>query len=72
MRSLFPAVFLATILGEANPAALADGLTLRPTVIGDFTIQPETRWRFFTDQVMGACPLALLPPFGKMARPSRA
>jgi hypothetical protein len=53
MRNLFPAVLLATLLGAAMPPALADGSATGPTILEDFTMQPETRWRFFTDQVMG-------------------
>ncbi|AGI69870.1 hypothetical protein OAN307_c45130 [Octadecabacter antarcticus 307] len=53
MRILFAAVFLATLFGAAMPPALADGSATGPTLLEDFTVQPETRWRFFTDQVMG-------------------
>jgi hypothetical protein len=53
MRSLFPAFLVATLSCGAIPPALADEPTTGPTVIEDFTMQPETRWRFFTDQVMG-------------------
>ena len=38
---------LALGLAAALPAPAAD------TVIEDFTMHPETRWRFFTDAVMG-------------------
>jgi hypothetical protein len=53
MRTLFLAILLATLLGAAMPPALADGSATGPILIEDFTMQPETRWRFFTDQVMG-------------------
>jgi hypothetical protein len=53
MRNLFPVVLLATLLGAAMPPVLADGSASGPSLIEDFTMQPETRWRFFTDQVMG-------------------
>jgi len=53
MRILFAAVFLATLFGAAMSPALADGSATGPTLLEDFTVQPETRWRFFTDQVMG-------------------
>lgn len=36
-------------LGALPLPATAD----QPKMIEDFTMQPETRWRFFTDQVMG-------------------
>lgn len=39
---------LAAILTLAVPHAAADA-----TTIEDFTMQPDTRWRFFTDAVMG-------------------
>ena len=53
MRTLFLAILLATLLGVAMPPALADGSATGPILIEDFTMQPEIRWRFFTDQVMG-------------------
>jgi hypothetical protein len=53
MRILFAAVFLATLFGAAMPPALADRSATGPTLLEDFTMLPETRWRFFTDQVMG-------------------
>ena len=53
MRSLKSVAFAMVIFGGALPTALADGSATGPTVIEDFTMQPETRWRFFTDQVMG-------------------
>jgi len=48
MRGLILLV-LATILifGALSPASADE------TITEDFTMQPETRWRFFTDQVMG-------------------
>ncbi|MFT7136807.1 MAG: hypothetical protein ACI80I_002814 [Akkermansiaceae bacterium] len=53
MRNIFTAVLLASLVGAAKPPALADGFAPEPTLFEDFTMQPETRWRFFTDQVMG-------------------
>jgi hypothetical protein len=47
MRSAVSFV-LAAVVALAVPLAAAD-----TTTIEDFTMQPETRWRFFTDQVMG-------------------
>ena len=48
MRGLIPFALAALMLAGALPAASAD-----ETVIEDFRMQPETRWRFFTDEVMG-------------------
>jgi len=53
MHGLMPIVIAAITLGGAVPPAMADGSVIGKTVIEDFTMQPETRWRFFTDQVMG-------------------
>jgi Complex I intermediate-associated protein 30 (CIA30) len=47
------ATLMAMMLGGAGLPAMADGTATGQTVIEDFTMQPETRWRFFTDQVMG-------------------
>jgi Complex I intermediate-associated protein 30 (CIA30) len=44
---------MAMMLGGAVLPAMADGSATGQTIIEDFTMQPETRWRFFTDQVMG-------------------
>ncbi|MEO6299416.1 MAG: CIA30 family protein [Paracoccaceae bacterium] len=53
MRSLISVALAMVIFGGALPPALADGSATGPTVIEDFKMQPKTRWRFFTDQVMG-------------------
>jgi hypothetical protein len=53
MRGLIPIVISAITLGGSGQPAMADGSVTEQTVIEDFTMQPETRWRFFTDQVMG-------------------
>jgi len=53
MRSLIYLALAAIMLGQTMPPALADGSAARQTVIEDFTMHPETHWRFFTDQVMG-------------------
>ena len=53
MRGLSPLFLAAVILGGALLPALADGPRPADFTIEDFTMQPETRWRFFTDQVMG-------------------
>ncbi|MBN2629735.1 MAG: CIA30 family protein [Rhodobacteraceae bacterium] len=48
MRALIRFVLLIGLYGMIWQPALAD----RP-MIKDFTMQPETGWRFFTDSVMG-------------------
>ena len=53
MRGLLPLVFAALLLCGASPPALAEEPLSGDALIEDFTMQPETRWRFFTDQVMG-------------------
>ncbi len=53
MRGLLPFVFAAVLLCGALPPALAEESLSGDALIEDFTMQPETRWRFFTDQVMG-------------------
>jgi hypothetical protein len=53
MRGLIAIGIAAIILGGAVPPLMADESVTAQTVIDDFTMQPETRWRFFTDQVMG-------------------
>lgn len=53
MRDLIPFVVAAAVLGGALPPALAEEPLNGDALIEDFTMQPETRWRFFTDQVMG-------------------
>ena len=49
----FAFAFAMVMFGAALPPALADEPATGQTIIEDFTMQPETRWRFFTDQVMG-------------------
>lgn len=53
VRGLMSVTFAAIMLAGALPPVMADGTVAGPTIIEDFTMQPETRWRFFTDQVMG-------------------
>lgn len=48
MRSLIPLLLSAALLGAAAPPQ-ARAQTLNE----DFAMQPETRWQFFTDTVMG-------------------
>ena len=53
MRGLIAFVFAAVLLGRSLPPAMAEEPLSGNSVVEDFTMQPETRWRFFTDQVMG-------------------
>jgi Complex I intermediate-associated protein 30 (CIA30) len=53
LRSLISATLMAVMLCGAVLPAIADGTVAGQTIIEDFTMQPQTRWRFFTDQVMG-------------------
>ena len=53
MRGLIPFLAAAALLGGALSPALAEEPLNGDPLIEDFTMQPETRWRFFTDQVMG-------------------
>ena len=53
LRNIISATLTAVTLGGAVLPAIADGTVAGQTIIEDFTMQPETRWRFFTDQVMG-------------------
>jgi hypothetical protein len=47
-RGLVALVLVALLSLSAAPSAMAEA-----TRIEDFAMQPETRWRFFTDGVMG-------------------
>lgn len=49
---LIVCLITAALLFEL-PHAKAEEPAIPDDVIEDFTMQPETRWRFFTDQVMG-------------------
>ncbi len=53
IRGLIPVMVAAVLLGGALLPAMAEDSLSREALIEDFTMQPETRWRFFTDQVMG-------------------
>jgi hypothetical protein len=53
MRTLIPVLIVAALLGGALPPAIAEEHLSEEALIEDFRMQPETRWRFFTDQVMG-------------------
>ncbi len=53
MRSVSGVLVAAALLGGLLQPAMAEGPQIGEALIEDFTMQPETRWRFFTDQVMG-------------------
>ncbi len=53
IRGLIPFLVAAALLSGTFPPALAEEPLNGDALIEDFTMQPETRWRFFTDQVMG-------------------
>ena len=53
LRNVISATLTAVMLGGAGLPAMAGGTVTAQTIIEDFTMQPQTRWRFFTDQVMG-------------------
>jgi hypothetical protein len=53
VRGLIPLMIAAVLLGEVLSPVLAEEPPRGDALIEDFTMQPETRWRFFTDQVMG-------------------
>jgi len=53
MRDLIPVLIVAALLGRALLPAMAEEPLSGDALIEDFKMQPETRWRFFTDQVMG-------------------
>ena len=53
LRNAISAILAVAMLGGAGLPVMADGTVAGPTIIEDFTMHPETRWRFFTDQVMG-------------------
>ena len=53
VRGVIHTIVAAFLLGGALSPVLADEPRSGDAVIEDFTMQPETRWRFFTDEVMG-------------------
>ena len=53
VRRLMSLVLTAILLTGAVPPAMAEATVSGQTIIEDFTMHPETHWRFFTDQVMG-------------------
>jgi hypothetical protein len=46
-------LLLTAVLSVVLAPASADQPSEGDAMVEDFTMQPETRWRFFTDQVMG-------------------
>lgn len=53
VRGLIPWTVAAVLLNATLVPAMAEKLQGGGTTLEDFTMQPETRWRFFSDQVMG-------------------
>ena len=52
-RGLIPLLTAAALICSALPPVMAQTPPAQSAMIEDFKMQPETRWRFFTDQVMG-------------------
>jgi hypothetical protein len=52
-RGLIPLLMAAVLICAALPPVIAQTPPAQTAMIEDFTLRPETRWRFFTDQVMG-------------------
>ena len=52
-RRVATVLFTAALLGAILAPAMAEQPINGRAMLEDFTMQPETRWRFFTDQVMG-------------------
>ena len=52
-RGLIPLLMAAALICAALPPVIAETPPAQTAMIEDFKMQPETRWRFFTDQVMG-------------------
>ena len=53
LRNLISATLAAVMLRGSVSPAIAEGTMTGQTIIEDFTMQPQSRWRFFTDQLMG-------------------
>ena len=53
LRGLIHFMVAAALLSGTLPPAQAEEPRNGGALIEDFKMQPETRWRFFTDQVMG-------------------
>jgi hypothetical protein len=52
-RGLIQLFMAAAFVCAALPPVIAQTPPAKSAMIEDFKMQPETRWRFFTDQVMG-------------------
>jgi len=52
-RRIASMLLLTAVLSVVLAPASADQPSEGDAMVEDFTMQPETRWRFFTDQVMG-------------------
>ncbi len=52
-RGLIQLLMAAAFICAAMPPTMARTPPAKSAMIEDFKMQPETRWRFFTDQVMG-------------------
>ena len=52
-RGLIPLLMAAVLICAAMPPVMAETPPAQSAMIEDFKMEPETRWRFFTDQVMG-------------------
>lgn len=52
-RGLIPLLMAAALICAALPPVMAETPPAQSVMIEDFKMQPETSWRFFTDQVMG-------------------
>lgn len=52
-RGLIPLLTAVALICAGLPPVMAQTLPAQSAMIEDFKMEPETRWRFFTDQVMG-------------------
>ena len=52
-RGLIQLLMATAFICAAMPPIMAQTPPSKSAMIEDFKMQPETRWRFFTDQVMG-------------------
>jgi hypothetical protein len=52
-QRILPFALMAVLCGGSITPVWAEAPLRQDALIEDFTMQPETRWRFFTDQVMG-------------------
>ena len=52
-RGLIPLLTAVALICAGLPPVMAQTPLAKSAMIEDFKMEPETRWRFFTDQVMG-------------------